>query len=116
MPAAIRRRHSEIGRDLLGSADGVDERFAVAQRTATAFVQRELGVDLVLLVRQQPTDAVRSPALFVRREYEDDVAVGDVAFFLEAKEIGDEQRRHRLVVARAAAVVVAVAFSELEWV
>ena len=77
--AAIRRRHREVRRDLLGGADGVDERLAVAQRAAAAFVERVRGVDQLLVIREQPANAVRSAALFVRRQREDDVAIGDVA-------------------------------------
>ena len=112
--AAIRRRHSKIRRDFFGGAHGVDEWRAVAERSAAAFVQRIGGVDLLPVVGDEPAYTVRRSTLFVGREHEEDVAVRDVALLLETQQVGDEDRAHRLVVARAASVVVAVALRELE--
>ena len=114
--AAIFRRHGEVRRHFLRGADRVDERLAVAQRAAAAFVERVRRVDQLAVVRDQPSHAVRPAALFVGGQREDDVAVGNVVFLLEAQQRGDEDRRHRLVVTRAAAVVVAVALREDEWI
>ena len=81
----------------------------------SAFVQAELGVDQLALVLQQPLDAVVRPAAFlVRRERDDDVAIGLEAFALVANQVRDPDRRLRLVVAGAAAVEVAVLLGERE--
>ena len=67
----------------------------------SAFVEAQLGVDQVALVLEQPLDAVvRSAALFVGRERDDDVAIGLEPFALVANEVRDPDRRLRLVVAR----------------
>ena len=72
------------------------------------------GVDETALVLDEPVDAVRLAAFFVGGEREDEIAIGLVAFFLEADEGGDENGIALLHVLRAAAVVVAVFFDELE--
>ena len=79
----------------------------------SALVEAELGVDQIALVLQQPDDAVvGAAALFVGGERDDDVAVRLEAFTLVANQVGDPDRRLRLVVAGAAAVEVAVALGE----
>ena len=92
------------------------ERLAVAQRAAAAFVDGELGVDQVAMVIEQPVRAVvrRIGQLLVGGERQDDVAVGLEAFLGILDQVGDEDRRHRLVVDRAAAAEIAVDLLQLE--
>src|SRR5260370_8513167 len=61
-------------------------------------------------------DPVGRSAFFIRRESENDIAVGLVSFTLEADQRGDEHGIVDLHVLRAASVEVAVLFDELEWI
>src|SRR5260370_17149401 len=61
-------------------------------------------------------DTVGRSAFFIRRESENDIAVGLVSFTLEADQRGDEHGIVDLHVLRAASVEVAVLFDELEWI
>ena len=62
----------------------------------------------------QPVHSVRSAAFFVGGQREDDVAVRNVAFLLEADQRGDHDGVAVFHVLRAAAVVVAVFLDELK--
>ena len=81
MPAAIGDLELIGLVDLLGELNREAEGSPVAQRPAAALVERELGVDQVAVVLQQPAHAVvrRIRKLLVGREREDDVALGLVA-------------------------------------
>ncbi len=102
--------------DLLRDLHAEAERAAVAQRAATALVDRELGVDQVAVVLQEPMHAVvrRIRQLLIGRERQDDVAVRLEAFVDVADHVGHEDRRHRLVVDGAAAAEIAVDLLQLE--
>ncbi len=99
----------------LGGLQVDPARLAVLERDAAAFVQRELGVDEIAMVLDEVVDAVLVPVgdLLVRGQREDQVAIGLVAFLLVADQRRDERRGHELVIARAAAVEVAVLLHEL---
>jgi hypothetical protein len=90
----------------------VEERTRVGaargQRAAAALVHRVRRVDQRAVLRQQELDAVRVAPLLVGRQREDQVAVGRPPLALVAQQVGDEHRRHRLVVGGAAAQEVAV--------
>ncbi len=68
------------------------------------------------MVRQQPAHAVmrRIRQLLVGGEREDDVAVGLEALLHVGEHVGDEDRRHGLVVDHAAAAEIAVDLVQLE--
>ena len=66
------------------------------------------------MVLDQPTHAVTAATLFIGGQRDDDVAVGLKVLLLELNQVGDENRRHRLVVGGAARIEVAVTFDELE--
>ena len=98
---------------LLAHLDVVRELRAVDRLAPAAFVQANSASIELALVLQQPLDAVvRAAAFLVGGERDDDVAVGLEAFALVANEIRDPDGRLRLVVARAAAVEVAVLLVE----
>ena len=116
MAAAIVHVEPIADRDLLGGLHAVADRLAVLQPDAAALVQREFGVDQVAVVFQQPLNAERVGVqnLLVGLQRQDDVAIGLVAFLLVADHVGDEGRRHELVVAAAARVIIAVLLDQLE--
>src|SRR5580693_3410665 len=83
----------------------------------SAFVQRELGIDEIAMVLDQPIDAVvRTAALFVRGECDDDIAIRLVAFAFVADQVGRPRGHLRLVIGGAAAIVKSVFFGENEWI
>jgi len=103
--AAAIRHFELIGLvDLLGQLHGETERPAVAQGAAAALVDGEFRIDQVAMVRQQPAHAVvrRIRQLLVGGQRQDDVAVGPERLLDVADQVGDEDRRHRLVVDDAA--------------
>ena len=75
-------------------------------------VEDEVGVDEVGVIFEEPVDAVGFAAFFVGGEGEDEVAVGDEAFALQADEGGDDDGVVVLHVLGAAAVEVAVLLDE----
>src|SRR5438067_2206830 len=83
-----------------------------------AITSKYFCVEQILVVLEQPGDAVaaRIGELLVGLEHEDEIAVRLVALFLVPDHVRDPGRRHVLVVAGAAAVVVAVLLDELEWI
>jgi hypothetical protein len=99
---------------LLGRLHAVEEWLPVAVNAAASLVDHQRRVHLVAVILEQPVDAVRGAALLVRGQRDDDVTVGDVALLLRPEDVRDEDRRHRLVVGRAAPVVVAVPLREDE--
>ena len=108
MAAGVGHFEAEVLEHFLARLHFVGQVLALAHVAAAAFVDREFGVDQVLVVLHEPVDAVEIAAFFVGREREDQIAVGDEAFLLQPNHVGDELRRHRLVVARAAAIEPAV--------
>ena len=66
----------EVLVDLLAGLHLVGEVLALAHVAAAAFVDRELGVDQILVVLHQPLGAVEVAAFLVGRERENQVAVG----------------------------------------
>jgi len=68
------------------------------------------------VVLDQPVDAIRFAAFLVRREREDDVAIGTEAFAVQAQERFHQDSVGLLHVLGAAAVVVAVFGYKLEGV
>src|SRR5262245_53410559 len=112
--ARIARLDAEILVHLLARLHLVDQVLAFAHLTRSAFVQRELRVDELAAVLDQPVDAVEAAAFFVRREGENEIAVRSKALLLQANQIRRDDRRHRFVVARAAAVEESVLLEEDE--
>ena len=68
------------------------------------------------MIFEQPVNAIGGAAFFVGGEREDEIAIGLVILLLQANEGGGEKCVAIFYVARAAAVVVAVFFDELEGV
>ena len=114
MSAAIGDAERDIREHLLRGLHDVEERLAVAGHAAPTLVQHDTGIDQIAMVLDQPLDAVGRATFLVRRERDDDVAIGNVPFTLQTKDVGGEDRRHRLIVGRPATVVVAVLFREYE--
>jgi len=99
---------------LLGRLDLVGQVLPVAHVAAAALVDRELGVDEIPVLADQPLGAVELTALLVCGEREDQIAFRLEPFPLQANQVGDELRGHGLVVARAAAVEPSVLLAEDE--
>ena len=116
MAALVLHFQKEADRDLFRGLNAVADRLAVLQPDAAAFVERELGVDQIAMVLQQPPDAdlVTVEDFLVGLKRQDDIAVGLVALLLVADHVGDEGRRHEFVVAGTASVVIAVFLDQLE--
>src|SRR5215471_18154789 len=69
------------------------------------------------MVLDQPVDAVvRTAALFVGGESNDDIAIRLVAFALVADQVGCPRGHLRLIVGSASAVEKSVFFGEDEWI
>ena len=66
------------------------------------------------MIRQQPVDAIRSSAFFIRSQRENQIAIGPIPFFLQPNEIRDQNRIALFNVFGSAAVKVAVFFDEFE--
>src|SRR5262249_41875689 len=100
---------------LLGGLYAVPGGLAVLHRDAAAFVQRELRVDQLAVVLEQPADAVFVAVadFLVGGQRENEVAVGAIALLFEADEGGDQGGGHVFVVGGAAGVEVAVLLDEL---
>ena len=112
--ARVRHLEVEILVHLLAGLHLVREVLPLPHAAAAALVDRELGVDQILVVLHEPLGAVEIAAFFVGREREDQVAIRLEAFVLQPNQVGHELRRHRLVVAGAAAVEEAVLLDERE--
>ena len=83
--ARIGRGQHEIAIEFFGGVHFHHHWFAVIGEDAAAIVvEHELGIDQFAMVFDQPVDSVRRAALFIGRHREDDVAVGNVSFFLHA--------------------------------
>src|SRR5256714_7441528 len=104
----------EVARHLLGGLHAVEERTPCALAPAAALVEAELRVNEFASVADEPGRAVEAAALLVCGERDDDVAVWAEPLPLIPDEVGDEDGGHRLVINRAATVVVAFALRELE--
>ena len=114
MSALVRRFEREVHVHLLARLDAIRDAASRFRLTAAALVEAVLRIDERALIRDQPLDTVVVAAFLIRREREDDVAIGHESLLLHAQEVGDEDRGHRLVVGRASAIVVTVLFDELE--
>jgi hypothetical protein len=112
--AGIGHLEAEVLKDLFARLHFVGQVLPLAHVAAAAFVDRVLGVDQIAMVLDQPVDAVEVAAFLVGGERENQIAIGRVAFLPEPNQVGDELRRHRLVVAGAAAVEEAVPLQEDE--
>jgi hypothetical protein len=115
--AAAVRHLEHVGLiDLLGVLNGHAKRLSVAQRTLPAFVDGEFGVDEVSMVIEQIVCAVVRGIrkLFIRRERQNDVTIGLEALLGIFDEVGDEDRRHRLVVDRTTGAEKSVDLLQLE--
>ena len=112
--AGVLRLEREILVDLLAGLHAVVDVLAVLDRPPAALVQPVLGVDQLTVVGDEPLHAVEVASLLVGGQGDDDVAVGLEALLLEADQVGDPYRGHRLVVGGATAVVVAVLLEERE--
>jgi len=104
--------------NFLTGLQAVVDGFAVLDSHATALVERELRIDEVPMIRDEPADAVAAgvAALLVRLEDQYEIPVGFVVFFPVADQVGDECGRHVLVIGRAPAVKITVSFHQLEWI
>jgi len=69
-------------------------RLAVFEFATAALVDRKLCIDQFAVVPQKPFNAVVLAAFFIRRERDDDVALGDKSFLLQMNQRGDPDRRH----------------------
>src|SRR3954471_10893215 len=114
MAAGVGHLEVKILIDLLARLHLVGEVLAFAQVAAAAFVDRELGVEQVLVVLDQPLGAVELAAFLVGGQHQNQIAVRCYPLLLQADQVGDELRCHRLVVAGAAAVEEAVLLDEGE--
>src|SRR2546428_228477 len=86
--------------DFLARADAVVDSFAVLKPPAPTLIERKRGVNEIAMLLQKPRYAVVVAGFFVRRERDDDVALRNPTLTLVANQIGDADRRHRLVIAR----------------
>ena len=114
MPTAVRGPEGDVRRHLLGRLHRIEKRLPVAKRSAATLVDDERRVDEVVMILEQPVDAVGAAAFLVGGERDDDVAVGDDALAHHPDRVGDEDRRHCFIVGGAAAVVVPVTLREHE--
>src|SRR5438034_709417 len=114
--ASVVRREPKRDINLLARADTVVEPLSVLESPAAALVEREGSIDQVAMLRKKPGDAVVVAGFLVGGQRDDQIAFRYPTFFFVANQIGDENRRHRLVIARPAAVVVAILFEECEWI
>ena len=114
VPARVGHLEMEILIHLLAGLHFVRQVLALADVAAAAFVERELRIDQVLVVLDQPLGAVEIAAFLVRGQRQDQIAIRCEAFFLQPDQVGDEMRRHRFVVGRAAAVEEAVLLNQGE--
>jgi hypothetical protein len=112
MAASICRCYGKVCGDLFRRTHRIDEWVTVSQRTTAPFIERVRRVDQVAVICDQPAHAVRRSPFLVRGQNQNDVTIRHESFAFISNEVGDEYRRHRLVVARAAAIVVAVALRE----
>src|SRR5215471_6278161 len=104
--------------DLLAGLNAVADRLAALDADATAFVEGEFGFDQVAMVLQQPLNpqGIAVEDFLVGFQRQNDIAVRPIALLLVTDEVGHESCYHVFVVARAAAVEVAVLFGEPEGV
>ena len=114
MSTGIRGLEREVGDLLLTRLHVVRDLAPLFHTAAATFVQRVLGRQQLGTVREEPGHTVRGPAFFVRRERDDDVAVGHDALGLHAEEDREMDRALILVVGDAAAIEGAVLLDELE--
>jgi hypothetical protein len=104
--------HRHLFADLNADAQGL----AVLEADARAFVQRELGVDEIAVVVDQPlhAHAISIEDLLVGLEHNEYVPIGFAAFPPVTNKVGNERGRHELIVACPAAVEEAIVLQQLE--
>ena len=115
MSARIRRRQHEIAIQFFGRIHVHENGLAVIhQDAATIVIEHELGINQFAVILEQPVDAVRSPAFFIRRHGKNDVAARHVTFLFHSNQSGRHDGVTVLHVAGAASVEVALLFDKLE--
>ena len=105
-------------RELLADLDALKYGFAVrVEHAATALVHGKGGVDEIALVRSEVLGAVEGAiGLLATGQGEFQGVTGPVPLLFEPDQGIDPDRRHRLVVRRAAAVEIAVLLDQGEWI
>ncbi len=81
---------------------------AILQPPAAALVERERGINERSVIGDQPSHAVRDPGLLVGSQRHDHVAFRRPVLLLIPNEVRNPDGGHGLVVARSAAIEVAV--------
>jgi len=116
MAAGIRHLKAEVAGNFLADLNVVAQGLSISCAHASAFVERELSVDQITMIPDDPlhADGVAIENFFVRFEDHFDIPIGPVTFLLVTNQVRDESRRHKFVVTRAAGVIVAVLFNKLE--
>ena len=84
----------------------------VLLKLASVQIDGILGINPVTVRFEQPVNAIRSPAFFVRSQRENQIAVRQVTLFLQADETCHQQSVTRLHVFRATAVKIAILFDK----
>src|SRR5262249_20613741 len=81
---------------------------ALPHATAAALIDRELGINESPVILHEPVDAIELAALLVCRQGENEIAIRRETFVFQTNQVRNKLCRHRLIVARAAAVEEAV--------
>ncbi len=79
-------------------------------------IDAEFRVDPVAMFFNQPVDTIKIATFFVGCKRQDQIAVGDKTFALQAEKAFDQDRIAFLHVLRAAPVEKSVFLNELEWI
>ena len=86
-------------------------------KNATAIViQDKLRINPITMIFNQPINAIRLAAFFVRRKCENDVSIWHKPFLLEAKQSCDHDGIAIFHVLRATAIEVTILLHELKWI
>src|SRR5581483_1789249 len=83
-------------------------------KIASVSIDAVFGVNQITMVLDKPLNAIGVAALFVRRKSKDKVAVGNEAFFLQAKEVCHQEGVTFLDIRGAAPIEEAIHFVELK--
>ena len=115
VPARIGHFELVIGVQFFGRVDGHHRGPSRARvNSAAVGVERELRVNQIAMIAQQPFDTVRATGFFVGRERQNDVPVGMKILFAQTNERRDHDGVGRFHVLRAAAVEISVAFEKMK--
>src|SRR5262249_15600504 len=87
---------------------------ALPHAAAAALIDSEFGVNEIPVIFHEPVDAIEITALFVRCQGENEIAIRRETFLFQTNQVRNKLRRHRLVVARAAAVEEAILLQKRE--